>query len=102
MKTLRRLAFTAASVYGVLMSGCAGTGGANQAAIDDASITTAIKHRFVQHQQVDASSIGVETQRGAVTISGVARNFTERTTAERLSWKVNGVTSVKNDITVKP
>lgn len=102
MKTLRHLALMAASFSMILMSGCVGSGGAGQVAIDDNSITTAIRHRFVQHQQVDAASIGVETHQGAVTISGMARNFTEKTAAERLTWKVNGVTSVKNDITVKP
>lgn len=101
MKTLRHLALAAAAICVVTTSGCAGSGGVSQVSEDDASITTAIKHRFVQHQQVNATSIGVETHQGAVTISGIARNFTERTAAERLTWKVNGVTSVKNDITVQ-
>lgn len=70
--------------------------------VDDAAITTAVKARYVDNKQVDASSIRVETLNGTVMLSGFAKNGTEKTTAEELAWKVNGVKAVKNEIAVRP
>jgi hyperosmotically inducible protein len=70
--------------------------------IDDATITTAVKARYVDNKEVDATSIKVETLNGTVMLSGFAKNDTEKTTAENLAWKVNGVKAVKNEIAVRP
>ena len=70
--------------------------------VDDTAITTAVKARFVDNHDVDATSIKVETLNGTVMLSGFAKNSTEKSTAENLAWKVNGVKSVKNDISVRP
>jgi osmotically-inducible protein OsmY len=69
--------------------------------VDDAAITTAVKARYVDNKQVDASSIRVETLNGTVMLSGFAKNGTEKTTAEELAWKVNGVKAVRNEIAVR-
>ena len=86
------------------VSGCAVTRGQETvgAYADDTAITTAVKSRFVQNKEVDASSIRVETLNGTVMLSGFAKSDTERTTAESLAHKVNGVKSVKNQIAVRP
>jgi osmotically-inducible protein OsmY len=85
-------------------SGCAVTRGQQSmgAYLDDASITTAVKARFIDNKQVDASAISVETLNGTVMLSGFAKNQTERTTAEDIAMKTNGVKSVKNAIVVRP
>ena len=70
--------------------------------VDDAAITTSVKSHYVDNKDVDASSIGVETLNGTVMLSGFAKNATEKSTAESLAWKVNGVKSVKNQIVVRP
>lgn len=70
--------------------------------IDDAAITTAVKARFVDNKEVDASSIKVETLNGTVMLSGFAKNANEKATAENITWKVNGVKAVKNEIAVRP
>jgi hyperosmotically inducible protein len=70
--------------------------------IDDTAITTAVKARYVDNKQVDASSIRVETLNGTVMLSGFAKSGTEKTEAENLAWKVNGVKAVKNEIAVRP
>lgn len=69
--------------------------------IDDAAITTAVKARFVDNKEVDASSIKVETLNGTVMLSGFAKNANEKATAENITWKVNGVKAVKNEISVR-
>lgn len=88
----------------LIASGCAVTRGQETvgAYIDDATITTSVKGRFVDNKDVDASSIHVETLNGSVMLSGFAKNATERATAETLAMKVTGVKSVKNQIAVRP
>jgi osmotically-inducible protein OsmY len=85
-------------------SSCAVTRGQESvgAYVDDATITTQIKGRFVENKEVDASSIKVETLNGTVMLSGFAKNTTEKATAETIARKVNGVKSVRNEIAVRP
>lgn len=70
--------------------------------VDDTAITTAVKGRFIDNKEVDSSSIRVETLNGTVMLSGFAKSGTEKTTAETLAWKVNGVKAVKNELAVRP
>lgn len=98
-------ALSFALCFGVLaVTGCAVTRGQESvgAYIDDSAITAAVKARFVDNRLVDASSISVETLNGTVMLSGFAKNATERATAESLTWKVQGVKQVKNEIAVRP
>jgi len=86
------------------LPGCAVTRGQETVGgyVDDTGITTAVKARFVENKDVDASSIGVETLNGTVLLSGFAKGTTEKARAEGLAWKVDGVKSVKNDIAIRP
>jgi hyperosmotically inducible periplasmic protein len=85
-------------------TGCAVTRGQEQvgAYIDDAAITTAVKGRMVDNPSVDAAAISVETLKGTVMLSGFAKNAAERSVAENLAWKTDGVKAVKNEIAVRP
>lgn len=103
--TLRTtLAATLAALSFIAVSGCAVTRGQETvgAYVDDSAITTAVKARYVENKDVDASSIRVETLNGTVMLSGFAKNETEKSTAESVALKVNGVKSVKNQIAVRP
>ncbi len=101
-----RTTLTAAMLAAALLTatGCAVTRGQSTvgAYVDDAAITTAVKGRFVDNADVDASSIKVETLNGTVMLSGFAKNMKEKTTAEQITMKVGGVKSVKNEIAVRP
>ena len=97
----------AAAITAVVLltaTGCAVTRGQETvgAYIDDTGITTAIKARFVENRQVDATSIRVETLNGTVMLSGFAKNATEKNTAEIIARDVKGVKAVKNEIAVLP
>lgn len=70
--------------------------------IDDTAITTAVKARLLENKEVAGTSISVETLKGTVMLSGFAKNNAEKATAEELTWKVNGVKAVKNEIAVRP
>jgi osmotically-inducible protein OsmY len=88
----------------VATAGCAVTRGQEGvgAYVDDAAITTAVKARFVDNKNVDASAISVETLNGTVMLSGFAKSGSEKTIAESLAWKVMGVKAVKNEVAVRP
>ncbi len=98
------LAAVVAAVALLSATGCAVT--RNQetvgAYVDDTAITTAVKARFIENKEVAASSISVETLNGTVMLSGFAKSSAEKSTAENLAWKVNGVKAVKNEISVRP
>lgn len=70
--------------------------------VDDSTITTTVKARFVESKDVAASAINVETLKGTVQLSGFAKSQDERETAAEIARKVHGVKSVKNDIVVRP
>lgn len=95
---------TLAAAALLVSAGCAVTRGQETvgAYIDDTGITTAVKARFVENKQVDASSIRVETLNGTVMLSGFAKNSVEKSTAENLARGVNGVKTVRNEIAVRP
>ena len=100
----RTLAVTAAVLALATITGCAVTRGQESvgAYIDDTAITTAVKARFVDNKSVDASAISVETLKGTVMLSGFAKSAAERSVAESLAWKVDGVRAVKNEISIRP
>ena len=104
MKLRNILAITATAVALLTATGCAVQRGQESvgAYVDDTGITTMVKSRFVDNKQVDAAAISVETLKGTVMLSGFAKNATERSTAETIARGVKGVTSVKNEIVVRP
>ena len=97
------LAAAVAAIALIAMPGCAVTRGQETvgAYVDDSAITTAVKARFIEAKDVDASAISVETLNGTVMLSGFAKNATEKSTAEALTWKVSGVKAVKNQIAIR-
>jgi len=98
------LAVTMTAIALLTATGCAVTRGQETvgAYVDDATITTQIKSRWIENKEVDAASIHVETLNGTVLISGFAKNAAEKATAESIARKVNGVRSVRNEIAIRP
>ena len=98
------LAALGAAITLATMSGCAVTRGQERvgAYFDDTAITTAVKAKFVDNKQVDASAISVETLNGTVMLSGFAKNATEKETAGEIARNVKGVQAVKNSIEIRP
>jgi osmotically-inducible protein OsmY len=100
-RTLLIAAATATTL--VVTSGCAVQRGQSSVGqyIDDATITTSVKAKLVEDKSVDASAISVETLNGTVQLSGFAKSSTEKSQAEVLARRANGVKDVKNSIVVK-
>ena len=102
--TIRSSISTAALAAVVLVSGCSvfrkqETVGAY---VDDASITTRVKAKFVENKEVAASAIKVETLNGTVQLSGFAKSGTEKGMAESIARNTSGVKDVRNDIIIRP
>jgi len=70
--------------------------------VDDASITTAIKAKFVEDKTVDAGAIKVETLNGTVALSGFAKSNAEKAQAEMIARNTKGVREVRNNLAVRP
>jgi len=98
------LAALVAAIALLSTTGCAVTRNQESvgAYIDDTAITTSVKSRMVDNKTVDAAAISVETLNGTVMLSGFAKNSAERTVAESLAWKTDGVKAVKNEIAIRP
>ncbi len=70
--------------------------------VDDSTITTRVKARFVEDKIVAATRISVETLKGVVQLSGFAVSEAERVRAAQIAASVPGVKQVQNAITVRP
>jgi osmotically-inducible protein OsmY len=68
--------------------------------IDDASITAQVKTALLTHRSTSSMRTNVETRDGTVTLTGIARNAAEKSLVAKLVDDIQGVTSVKNQMTV--
>ena len=71
------------------------------AAMGEAGVTAKVKAALVGDSELSALMIEVDTNGGAVTLSGEAPNQAAKDRAEQLAKGVEGVTSVNNLLTVK-
>lgn len=69
--------------------------------IDDAAITTALKAKYVADDELKAIDINVDTVGGVVTLTGAAPSPTAVERATTIAKTVDGVSDVKNQLTVK-
>ena len=105
MKSFARVLAIAALAGATLAgTGCAVVRGQSTAGnyVDDVTITTAVKARFVEDRSVDAAAIKVQTLNGTVQLSGFAKSTGEKAQAEYLARNTKGVREVKNDVMVRP
>jgi hyperosmotically inducible protein len=76
----------------LMLVGCAEMMG--RGSIDDATITSSVKSRFVADPMVSASAISVETNRGVVSLTGFVDTEQERQRAIQIAQGVAGVRQV--------
>jgi osmotically-inducible protein OsmY len=86
-----------------LSTGCAGTATRESTGeyIDDATITTKVKAAFVRDPVVKAIDVKVDTFKSVVQLSGFVETAEQKSRAEQIAAGVQGVQSVKNNITLK-
>jgi osmotically-inducible protein OsmY len=81
-----------------LATGCATTGGD---AFGDTGITTRVKTAIFKEPELKVMAIHVATEDRVVTLSGAVKTRAERAKAIQVARNVEGVKSVKNDLTVE-
>ena len=69
--------------------------------LDDASITAQVKLALLTHYSTSATKTKVETRDGTVTLTGIAKNAAEKSLVTKLVTDIQGVTNVKNEMTVE-
>lgn len=104
MDTMRKMALAVMLGATLAASGCAVIRGQETvgAYVDDVSITTAIKAKFVEDKTVDAGAISVQTLNGSVALSGFAKSAREKSQAEAIARNTKGVREVRNNLVVRP
>jgi osmotically-inducible protein OsmY len=70
--------------------------------IDDSVITTKVKAAVLNEPTLKSSEINVETFKGVVQLSGFVNSKEDIEKAVEVTSAVKGVSSVKNDMHVKP
>jgi osmotically-inducible protein OsmY len=65
-------------------------------------LKTGIQSALRRSATVNSRTVSVETEGGAVVLSGDVHSFAEREEAERICWRALGVSQVENCITVTP
>lgn len=104
MEYIRALAFAVLTAATVAAGGCAVIRGQETvgAYVDDATITTTLKAKFVDDTTVDAGAVKVETLNGTVSLSGFAKSSAEKAQAESIARSTKGVRQVINNLLVRP
>jgi len=69
--------------------------------IDDASVSAQVKSALSSHHSTSDVSTAVTTRDGEVTLTGIAKNSAEKALVSKLVKDINGVSSVKNEMTVE-
>lgn len=97
------LAAFAVTIMATSLVGCAG--GSNREStgqyIDSAAITTKVKAKLAQDEQVSVFDISVETFKDVVQLSGFVDNAAQKQRAAQVAASVEGVRKVENNISVK-
>ena len=71
------------------------------AKMDDASITAQVKTALWTHHSTSSMKTKVATRDGEVTLTGIAKNAAEKSLVTKLVNDIQGVTGVKNQMTVE-
>jgi hyperosmotically inducible periplasmic protein len=69
--------------------------------IDDASITAQVKTALLTHRSTSAIKTKVTTRNGEVVLTGIAKNAAEKSLVTKLVGDIQGVESVKNEMTIE-
>jgi len=66
----------------------------------DDAITAYVKKQIAKESSLKNAGISVQTNAGVVSLTGEVRDIMTSAYASWTAWKVHGVKSVKNDLTV--
>ena len=95
--------FLAAGLLAATLSACAGGPQKESTGqyIDSATITAKVKAGIAKASDLSVFSIGVQTYKGVVQLSGFVSTAAQKEHAGQIARDVAGVTEVQNNIIVK-
>jgi hyperosmotically inducible protein len=97
--TVKRMA--AAGILVLALTGCqAMTGKTAGRNVDDAAITASVKSTLVADKAANLTRIDVDTNNGVVSLNGVVDSAQQRSRAEDLARRVEGVRGVNNNLQI--
>lgn len=64
----------------------------------DSRITSAVKYRLVNHNDISAADVHVETDKGVVLLSGFVKSKKQERIAIHIAKSVNGVKDVRSNL----
>jgi len=104
MKQLKYISTIILALMLVAALGCASTSKKEGTGeyVDDSVITTKVKAAVFNEPSLKSSEINVETFKGVVQLSGFVGTDADINKAVEVAHGVKGVTSVKNDMQLKP
>ncbi len=97
--------FVANIMIGLAIVGMAAAGTLGhraKTAVNDAFIYAGVRARLADVDVNSTSALHVSVDHGVVTLSGVARSIAERDAYVNVTWKVDGVKDVRNQISINP
>jgi len=68
--------------------------------MDDASVSAQVRMALLTHRSTSLVTTKVETRDGEVTVTGIAKNAAEKALVTKLTSDIQGVTKVKNEMTI--
>ena len=100
---VKRLSVFVLAVAFASILGCAGTSTRESTGeyVSDSWITTKVKATLAEDPEVRAREVNVETFKGVVQLSGFVVSQAAMNQAVYLTRRIEGVTSVKNDMRLK-
>ena len=69
--------------------------------VDDATITASVKSTLVADKVANLTRVDVDTNNGVVALNGVVESGEQKTRAEQLARRVDGVRNVINNLQVQ-
>jgi hypothetical protein len=82
-------------------TGCSLAGRTFGTYVDDQSVTATVKMSLARKEPRTVTRVNVDTFQGTVYLSGDVGNAIQKSDAEIAAWRVDGVTQVVNDLTVR-
>jgi osmotically-inducible protein OsmY len=103
MNTIKAISASLLAILLISSLGCAGSENRSSTGeyIDDTWITTKVKAALVNDPVARAREVNVETFKGVVQLSGFVISQEAMDQAVAIASDIEGVTSVRNDMTIK-
>lgn len=97
-----RMKMLVAVLVAVLFAGCQSmTGRTAGQNVDDAALTASVKSTLVADKLANLTRVDVDTTLGVVSLNGVVESADQKSRAEQLARRIDGVRNVINNLQIQ-